>query len=406
MAQTQCGGCLVSKGRSWHVRWSEYVPQSDGSLKRINRSKKLASRRGFPRKSDVCNLFQEFMDQHRSTASEGRSEAGFPMTVGDFIERTYLPYVKDQKRPSTYRGYGHLWRNHVKRVLDANLRLGQFLPKHGHALMQTVGKQEGGISKTTLQHVKAFLSGAFTHAQRLGAYSGSGNPMRAAQIPAGRPPRKTYAYSLSEIRAILGVLGDENILTIVQIAAFTGIREGEIRGLRWEDYDPGRNWEHSGTAPGLLSVNRSIWRQYEGLPKNGETGVVPVISLLVAQLNRYHALVGSPCSGWMFPGAHGNPLDLDALGQRLKAKLAERDIAWHGWHAFRRGLATNLHDLGVDDKTIQAILRHSDVSVTQRLYIKSLPRQSAAALTKLERAYETDKQGRPDAAVPHGSPVN
>lgn len=32
---------------------------------------------------------------------------------------------------------------------------------------------------------------------------------------------------------------------------------------------------------------------------------------------------------------------------------------WHGWHAFRRGLATNLHALGVDDKTIQAILRHS-----------------------------------------------
>jgi len=108
----------------------------------------------------------------------------------------------------------------------------------------------------------------------------------------------------------------------------------------------------------------------------------------------------------MFPGAHGNPLDLDALGQRLKAKLAERGIAWHGWHAFRRGLATNLHDLGVDDKTIQAILRHSDVSVTQRLYIKSLPRQSAAALTKLERVFETDEEGRPEAAVPHGSPVN
>ncbi len=53
-----------------------------------------------------------------------------------------------------------------------------------------------------------------------------------------------------------------------------------------------------------------------------------------------------------------------------------RDAArpvWHGWHAFRRGLATNLHDLGVDDMTIQRILRHSHVSVTQRCYIKTLP---------------------------------
>jgi hypothetical protein len=39
---------------------------------------------------------------------------------------------------------------------------------------------------------------------------------------------------------------------------------------------------------------------------------------------------------------------------------------WHGWHAFRRGLATNLHQMGVDDLTIEAILRHSNVSVTQR----------------------------------------
>jgi hypothetical protein len=40
---------------------------------------------------------------------------------------------------------------------------------------------------------------------------------------------------------------------------------------------------------------------------------------------------------------------------------------WHGWHAFCRGLATNLHDLGVDHKTIQAILRHSNVALTMNI---------------------------------------
>lgn len=57
---------------------------------------------------------------------------------------------------------------------------------------------------------------------------------------------------------------------------------------------------------------------------------------------------------------------------------------WHGWHAFRRGLATNLHDLGVDDKTTQAILRHAHVAVTQAAYIKTLPAQSIAAMQQLE----------------------
>ena len=57
---------------------------------------------------------------------------------------------------------------------------------------------------------------------------------------------------------------------------------------------------------------------------------------------------------------------------------------WHGWHGFRRGLATNLHDLGVDDKTIQAILRHANVAVTQGCYIKTLDSQSIAAMQQLE----------------------
>ena len=39
--------------------------------------------------------------------------------------------------------------------------------------------------------------------------------------------------------------------------------------------------------------------------------------------------------------------------------------AWRGWHAFRHGLATNLHALGTPDKEIQVILHHSNISVTE-----------------------------------------
>jgi len=56
---------------------------------------------------------------------------------------------------------------------------------------------------------------------------------------------------------------------------------------------------------------------------------------------------------------------------------------WHGWHAFRRGLATNLHALGVDDKTIQAILRHSNVGVTMNIYVKSVSESQVSAMDAL-----------------------
>jgi integrase len=69
----------------------------------------------------------------------------------------------------------------------------------------------------------------------------------------------------------------------------------------------------------------------------------------------------------------------------------ERDKAlplWHGWHAFRRGLATNLHTLGVADKDIQAILRHSTIGLTQNVYIKSVNESQVSALDSLSEKFE------------------
>ena len=50
----------------------------------------------------------------------------------------------------------------------------------------------------------------------------------------------------------------------------------------------------------------------------------------------------------------------------------------------RRGLATNLHDLGVDDITIALILGHSNARTTRKWYIKTLPKQSIAAMDRLQ----------------------
>ena len=61
---------------------------------------------------------------------------------------------------------------------------------------------------------------------------------------------------------------------------------------------------------------------------------------------------------------------------------------WHGWHAFRRGLATSLHAPGVDDKTIQAILRHSYVGLTMNVYVKSVSESQVSAMDALSVSLE------------------
>ncbi|MFY9950186.1 MAG: tyrosine-type recombinase/integrase, partial [Candidatus Sulfotelmatobacter sp.] len=61
------------------------------------------------------------------------------------------------------------------------------------------------------------------------------------------------------------------------------------------------------------------------------------------------------------------------------------------FHSFRRGLATTLYSLGVDDVMVQQILRHQDVSVTRKHYIKTVPEQSISAMGKLEAALCADR---------------
>ncbi len=94
----------------------------------------------------------------------------------------------------------------------------------------------------------------------------------------------------------------------------------------------------------------------------------------------------------MFEGPNGRPLDLATMGsKKIKTALAAGSIEWHAWHAFRRGLATNLHDLGVQDKTIQAIMRHGSISVTQNIYIKQLPPASIKAMQRLAKKWQAKK---------------
>jgi integrase len=68
--------------------------------------------------------------------------------------------------------------------------------------------------------------------------------------------------------------------------------------------------------------------------------------------------------------------------------LKANGIVWEGWHGFRRGLSTNLYALGVQDMVIQAILRHANVAVTRKHYIKTSSAQAEAAMKALAKAWK------------------
>jgi integrase len=135
-----------------------------------------------------------------------------------------------------------------------------------------------------------------------------------------------------------------------------------------------------------LNVQRSVWRSHVKDTKTGEdeedAGIVPIIKPLRLLLD---AIRPVEAHGFVFSNSISGPLDLDNVADRvIKPILNLNGMAWKGWHAYRRGLATNLKRLGVADTTIQAILRHENVSTTQSSYIKTVRPDVTAAMKRLE----------------------
>ena len=112
---------------------------------------------------------------------------------------------------------------------------------------------------------------------------------------------------------------------------------------------------------------------------------VPVIRQLAEILDAYRLSMGNPKTGVMFHSGGGDHMDLNRMGQRLVRPAVESlRLVWYGWHACRRGIASNLYELGANEKVVQRILRHAKPHVTKERYIKAFDPAVLAAMKTLE----------------------
>jgi integrase len=315
------------------------------------------------------------------------------VTIGDFFEGVYLPWIELHRRPSTAKGYRDIWDNHLQACCRRQL-LKDTRTHHVQGWLNRIGADN--LSRNTLMHIKSVVSAIFTLAKQQD-YFDSENPARDTAInPGASEPQETYAYTLEEIQTILSRL-PEPAGTAFAIASFMGLRHGELRGLLWENY---RNQE--------MQVSRSIWNGHVTAPKTRKgRAPVPVIRQLAERLELHRLRCGNPQTGPIFANQLGKPLAMVSLTNRYilpslnvceqcgrpqakhqKAshpfKRDDRIPEWHGWHAARRGLGSNLYRLGVPDMVIQRILRHANVSTTATYYIKTAAADVRSAMDKLE----------------------
>lgn len=295
------------------------------------------------------------------------------VTLKQFTRWFYLPVAKEHVRAITYSGYKTIYDVHVEPRPEADSRLWEFSTVEVQSLLHAIAAAKD-LTGMTLKHIKAFLSGVFRQAIEMGFYRGA-NPVHEARLPwKARASADTYAYSLEEIRAILPRL-PLPARGMFAVAAFAGLRRSEIAGLEWSDIEGDRLW-----------VRRSLVAGHENVPKSrASRSWVPIIAPLAAILTEYGA--STDRTGRIFPFG---------LGHIVRTQL--RKAGGCGLHAARRGLASNLFELGCDDLTVSRILRHQGVQVTRQHYIQLRDARVDAALAKLSDRWDgigTDEEQVP-----------
>ena len=383
-------GQIIRIGDRWYVRyWERRNVGGTIEHKRVTHQLGPVVTRG---KHPPADIMDE-AERHMATVNSGTIPAERIVTVGDFVERVFLPWIEQHKRPSTAKGYRDIWEDHLKPLCE-RVWLRDTRAFHVQGWLDRIGADK--LSRNTLKHIKSVVSAIFKLAKQQDYFQGE-NPARDTAInPGAAEPRETYAYTLDEIKSILALLPEPSA-TAFAVAAFMGLRHGEIQGLLWENYRDGE-----------MHISRSIWNGRVTDPKTRKgRAPVPVIRQLAERLEMHRLRSGNPQTGPIFANAVGKPLALSnvvkrailpalsrceickkAEGAHEKADHAfKRDDAlpeWHGWHAARRGLGSNLYRLGVQDIVIQRILRHANVSTTATYYIKTAADDVRSAMTKLE----------------------
>lgn len=360
-------GTIFRKGKSWLLGFNVKEVRHDGSTKWVYHTRKLAPFGDkYRTEGSVRHLAAEILAPQNA---QRISRAEATQTVRDFIEHVYLPYVERTLRPATADIYENLYLKLKPHLGQIELR--EFgVPEAEKVLAAATRK---GYAHTTHRNLRNLLSGAFRYALRQGVIR-HGNPIRDVVVPKGKPKSKTPAYTIEHVQGMLKVL-PEPARTVVLLAALTGLRHGEIRGLKWEDFQ--------GDS---LQVRRSVWNTHIGEVKTqASAAAVPVLPVLASALEAHRKT--AHCD-FIFAGRTGKPLVLaNTVRKVIVPALEAAGLTWQGWHGFRRGLASNLFALGVPGKVIQAILRHAELKTTMDIYVKTDDVQSQAAMQKLEAVF-------------------
>ncbi len=290
-------------------------------------------------------------------------------TVGQWMDVWFENYAKIKVRPTshqTYRGYidNHIKPNIGKIPLSklTTLELQKLYKKllsRGRVNRIEAKGQPKGLSPKTVRNIHQVISSAmdFARAQKLIVV----NPTDGCALPK-LEHREMKTLPVEQLTSFLREAKESGVFEMYYIELATGLRRGELLGLKWEDLD---------LEQGTLRVQRQVSRI------NGKVMEAPLktknsyrtISLgadAVEILKEQRKKCGN--GDYVFPSPTGGPISPDSVIQMLHRVLKRAGLPKVRFHDLRHTFATVALQNGVDIKTVSGMLGHYSAGFTLDTY--------------------------------------
>ena len=341
---------------------------------------------GFFTKRTAEDWLRETLLQDAQKNAAGQVETG--ATFADAAEE-YLRFAEQDRgcKPSTIRGY------HSQ--LNAHL-----LPAFGTMRIEDISEGEierwragmaGSraarpvLSNKTKNHQLVLLHAIFRRAVKV--YGLPRNPLANVDRYRVRASGDIEVFSPEEIWALVRAAVSEVDGTIFLTAAFTGLRRGELLGLRWRDVD----FEAS-----TIRVRASFAAGKLTTPKSGKVRAVPMapdVAVALASIGQRELFTGE--DEFVFAGESGLPLNGDALSSRYERALQVAGLRRLRFHDLRHTFGTRMIR-EADIRRVQEWMGHADIQTTMK-YLHYESRKEDADL--VARAFATADDSLDNAAA-------
>lgn len=314
--------------------------------------------------AEVREKLKKALEENQKTDFTQRGK----YTVGQWMEEWFENVCKLKVRPSshqTYRGYidhhiaPYIGKLPLEKLTTMDLqKLYRKLMNKGRVERIEAENQPKGLSAKTVWNINQVISSAmdFAVAQKII----SENPCKNVSLPKIEH-KEMQTIPAERLQAFLEEAKASGIYEMYYIELSTGLRRGELLGLKWEDID----WKNR-----IIKVRRQVARV------NGE-----IVEAPLKTKNSYRAVSISPQAievlkqqaakthdAYVFPSPNGGPISPDSVNNMLKRVLERAGIPKVRFHDLRHTFATLALQNGVDIKTVSGMLGHFSAGFTLDTY--------------------------------------